>query len=117
MFGHAVELLPDEGDEIPETGFRRDLGALHRVLEGGQLPGVGVLEERQEQVFFVLEVRVDRPLGEAGRGRHLVEGGRVEPPLGEDLGGGLEQVLAGELAAAVGGEWIERHRGLCYLPV
>jgi hypothetical protein len=33
----------------------------------------------------------------------------VEPALREDLGGGDQQVLAGLLAAAIGGEGLERH--------
>ncbi len=77
------------------------------TLSAAHLSGVGVFKEGEEEVLLVLEVRVDGPLGEAGRRRHLVEGGAMEAPLGEDLSGGLEQVVAGLLAPAFSGERFE----------
>ena len=80
-----------------------DVGAIDRGPEA-VISGVGVLEECEEEILLVLEVRIHGSLGETGGGGNLVEGGRVEPPLSKDLGGRLQQVLAGLLAAAFCGE-------------
>ena len=69
-------------------------GALVPRLDD-KLVSPAVAVNRSDQVFLVLEVRVHRPLGEAGGVGHLVERGGGEPLLGEDPGGCLDEALAG----------------------
>ncbi len=88
---------------------------LRGCVQGIHLAFLVRFEQRQEELLFVLEVRVHGPLGEAGLGRHLVEGRTVEAALGEDLGCRLEEVVPGLLAPAFRGEGFEGHRGLRYL--
>ena len=116
MFGTRSNSFPMRATKSP----RRASGGISErsivLLEGGQLPGVGVLEQRQEEVLLVLEVRIHRALRESGDRRDLVKGRPVEPTLGEDLRRSLEQVVAGLLAPTFWGERFEGH-GLCYLRV
>jgi len=102
----VLHLAPHHLHEVAQARLGRDVGCLERLLDGGHIAHVGVLDECEEEVLLVLEVGVHRALGEARRRRDLVERGLVEPPLGEDLGGGPEQVLAGLLAPTLGGEWL-----------
>ena len=115
--GNSIQLAADERDEITDASFGRDVRALDGGPEGCHLSGVGVLEESEEEVLFVLEVRVDRPLGVAGGGGHLIEGRFMESSLRKDLGRRLKQVLTGLLAPAFCGEGFEWHRALCYAQV
>ena len=78
-------------------------------MELFHLAGVERLEQRQEQVLFVLEVRVDGTLRKAGRSGDLVERRAVEAPLRKHLGGRLEQVVAGLAAPFLRGEGLECH--------
>src|SRR5207247_8342097 len=53
-----------------------------------------LVEHRQEELLLALEVRVERPLGEAGVLGHLVDGGLLEATAREHLRGRLHQAGA-----------------------
>ena len=96
-----------EREEIGQAGLGGNLRGLHGGPQRLHLPRVAGLEKGEEEILLVLEVGVHGTLAEAGGGRHRVEGRPVEAPLGEDLGGGRQQVLPGLLATTLRGEGFE----------
>lgn len=81
-----------EREEGPEDvlGLVGDRAALrHRVerrVDGG---GQAVLEDERDEILLGARVEEDRPLRDAGARGDLRRGGRVEPALDEERGGGL----------------------------
>src|SRR5690606_13626753 len=63
----------------------------------------GVADHLGAEVLLALEVVVEGALGHADLVQHLLQTGAVEPLLEEHLRAGLEQALAGGLAAAGAG--------------
>ena len=56
--------------------------------------------ERLEESFFIVEVEVDRAFGNAGAARDVLELGRGEPAVGEDLEGGADDFFGTSILAA-----------------
>ena len=82
----------------------------------------GVAHQRLEQRLLVLEIEIERALGDAGARGHVVEPGGLEAVLGKDGEGGLQNRLAarlrGDLAGAGGlaDGGLGRRRGLAGRP-
>ena len=110
----AEHLLLEHGEEGVE---RR--GGRHGRARSATLPSVlddgrdGAADQRLEQRFLVLEVEVERALGDAGAGRHVVEPGRLEAVLGEHARRRLEDRLAARIGIDLGRA--RAFGGLCWL--
>lgn len=114
--GEAADLREQHPDDLPgapvldhlrvfegEVGAQdRHGGALRSGGEGRQVLARGtahLVHRGKEQVLLAREVQVDRALGDAGAGRHVVELGRHEAAAGEFLERRLHD-LAGPLLLA-----------------
>ena len=88
---HRVgDVAPEGGQLLVERGRGGELGADHRgdVVDPA-------LEQREEQALLAAEVVVDRAGGAVGGLGDGVDRRAVDAPLGEQLGGGVEQRAAG----------------------
>ena len=105
------EALSPDGRDGVEVDVVEGLGSLvvEELAEGVERPVVEPIVHRQEQVFLVGEVLVDRAPGEAGRFGDLVERRPVEAAPGEHDLGGVEQGVAGVLAASLRGPLLNSH--------
>ncbi len=105
---------PGEGRRHPEQVRDAAVDEHPQVLRDGALPrrrqqplGAGhdagyVGEQRvDEQVFLVLEVVVEHPVGHLGLAGDIPHGQARAAPLVDQPGGGLDQVVAEVLAAVV----------------
>ncbi len=106
---HLGQLVADQRYEVRQTPLGRYVGRIERLAKCIRLAGPVGLEQRQEQVLFVLEVGVDGALGEASCCGDLVQRGAVEAALGENLLRSVEKVVAGESAPALRCQRIECH--------
>ena len=78
--GHAEGL-----DELPEQLLGRAVEGADEPLDALEVGGHGLSEHRLEELLLALEVEVDGSLAHAGDGRHVVEPGRGEAAVGEEL--------------------------------
>ena len=102
--------MTEEGERLQKVLARAGFGCSVELVQHRRgLHFDAVVDEREEQVFLVGEVRVDGALGEAGGGGDLVERGAVEAFLGEHDRGRLEEVRPGHGPAAFRGQRLHRH--------
>ena len=95
----ARELLegPEEGPEAVGGALRAGLDRPEPLGQRGE----GRLEDRDVEAPLAPEVVADEGLVDAGARGHLLDGDAVEPPLGEQLGPGLQQGLPGGQGVAL----------------
>jgi hypothetical protein len=103
----VADATDHHGQEIRQPSLGGDFRRLQRRPQRLHLGRVAGLQKGEEEILLVLEIGIDGALAESGGGRHRVQRCPVEPPLGEHLGGGRQQVLPGLLATTLRGEGFE----------
>ena len=107
VVGKLVALLRVHLDDRPVAERERDVRAHQRVERGigrrsRRRPRRGrrceqlvddAFDERDEQLLLVAEMAVDRRPGHACGSTDVDDADRVEPALGDELGGRVEQLL------------------------
>ena len=89
----VLRLVEEHLGEALEARLGLRVGARPLGEQGAEMVHA-LLDDRLQQVVLALEVVVEVALGDARGGRHVGEGGAVEPPLVEELVGGGEDSFA-----------------------
>src|SRR5205085_314833 len=118
---HRVALLAELPSELPACLHRHVAFGGRRFEQRDPLAHRCVdalLEQRQEEVFLVGEVPVDRTLRVARLGGDLVDAGLLVAPTGEDSERRRQELVAtlASLRAGGAGAPIETRRALSWLP-